>query len=71
VHSSFLGSAVNVAPYGFATSKTPEGKALALAIQAALKTLVANGTYGAILAKWGVSSGALTPAQMVLNGAIS
>ena len=66
-----LGSAVNVAPYGFATSKTPEGKALALAIQAALKTLVANGTYAAILAKWGVSSGALTPAQMVLNGAKS
>ena len=66
-----LGSAVNVAPYGFATQKNPEGKALALAIQAALKTLSANGTYGAILAKWGVSAGALTPAQMVLNGALS
>jgi polar amino acid transport system substrate-binding protein len=66
-----LGSAVNVAPYGIATQKNATGKALALAIQAALKTLVANGTYGAILTHWGVSAGALTPAQIILNGALS
>ncbi len=52
-----VGSAVNVAPYGIATPKTSAGKGLAVAIQAALKTLVADGTYKAILTKWGVASG--------------
>jgi polar amino acid transport system substrate-binding protein len=66
-----LGSAVNVAPYGIATPKTPTGQGLAKAIQAALKTLVANGTYGAILKKWGVSGGALPVGKIVLNGATS
>ena len=72
-HGTFkvVGSAVNVAPYGIATAKTPSGKALAKAIQAALKVMIANGTYGAILSKWGVSSGALAPSKIVLNGAIS
>ena len=66
-----LGSAVNVAPYGIATPKTASGQGLAKAIQAALKTLVANGTYGAILSKWGVSAGALPAGKIVLNGATS
>ncbi|HEV3187663.1 MAG TPA: ABC transporter substrate-binding protein [Acidimicrobiales bacterium] len=66
-----LGSAVNVAPYGIATSKTTAGDGLAMAIQAALKTLIANGTYNAILTKWGVASGGLASAKIVLNGAIS
>jgi polar amino acid transport system substrate-binding protein len=66
-----LGSAVNVAPYGIATPKTTSGLGLAKAIQAALKTLVANGTYSAILAKWGVSAGALPVSKIVLNGATS
>jgi polar amino acid transport system substrate-binding protein len=66
-----LGSAVNVAPYGIATSKTTAGDGLAMAIQAALKTLIANGTYKAILTKWGVASGGLAAAKIVLNGAIS
>lgn len=66
-----LGSAVNVAPYGIATAKSTAGEGLAMAIKAALKTLVANGTYKAILTKWGVASGALSTNKIVLNGATS
>jgi polar amino acid transport system substrate-binding protein len=66
-----LGSAVNVAPYGIATPKTTAGDGLAMAIQASIKTLIANGTYHAILAKWGVTSGALALNKIVLNGATS
>jgi hypothetical protein len=33
--------------------------------------LIANGTYAAILSKWGVSSGAIPASKVVLNGAIS
>jgi polar amino acid transport system substrate-binding protein len=72
-HGAFksVGSAVEVAPYGIATPKTPAGKSLAKAIQAAMKTLIANGTYAAILSHWGVSAGALPASKVVLNGAIS
>ena len=66
-----VGSAVNVAPYGIATSKSANGTKLALAIAAAIKVLIKNGTYGAILAKYGVSSGAVTANEVVLNGATS
>ncbi len=66
-----VGNAIEVAPYGMATNKTTAGKGLAKAIQAAVKTLIANGTYHAILAKWGVTGGALTSGKIVLNGAIS
>lgn len=66
-----VGSAINVAPYGIATQKNPHGLALAKAIQAALKVLIANGTYHAILAKWGVTAGAVPVSKIVLNGAIS
>jgi polar amino acid transport system substrate-binding protein len=66
-----VGNAIEVAPYGLATPKTSSGAGLAKAIQAALKTLIANGTYHAILAKWGVTGGALTSSKIVLNGAIS
>lgn len=65
-----VGSAVNVAPYGIATAKTATGLQLAKAIQAALKVMIANGTYGAILKKYGVSAGGFTASQIVLNGAI-
>jgi polar amino acid transport system substrate-binding protein len=72
-HGAFksVGSAVEVAPYGIATPKTSSGKGLAKAIQAAVKTLIANGTYGAILKHWAVTAGALTSSQIVLNGALS
>ncbi|MGB8195650.1 MAG: ABC transporter substrate-binding protein [Acidimicrobiales bacterium] len=66
-----VGSAIEVAPYGIATPKTPSGKKLAIAIQAAIKTLIANGTYGAILKQYGVTAGGLSSSQIVLNGAIS
>jgi len=65
------GKPVNVFPYGIATPKTPNGLKLAKALQAATKTLVANGTYGAILKHWGVTSGAVPASRMVLNGAKS
>lgn len=72
-HGSFklVGKAVNVAPYGIATANTPNGKAMALALQAALKVLVANGTYHKILTTWGVQAGAIPVSKMVLNGATS
>ena len=72
-HGAFksIGHAVNVAPYGIATPKTPAGHALARAIEAALKVLVANGTYHAILVKYGVQAGAIPVSKMVLNGATS
>jgi polar amino acid transport system substrate-binding protein len=66
-----VGKAIEVAPYGMATPKSASGKALATAIQAAVKTLIANGTYGAILKKWGVTAGALPTSKIVLNGALS
>ncbi|HVB71068.1 MAG TPA: ABC transporter substrate-binding protein [Acidimicrobiales bacterium] len=66
-----VGSAINVAPYGIATQKNARGLGLAKAIQAALKVLIANGTYHAILAKWGVTAGAVPASKVVLNGAIS
>lgn len=66
-----VGQAIEVAPYGIATPKTSNGKKLAEAMQAAIKTLIANGTYGAILKKWGVTAGALSSSKIVLNGAIS
>ncbi|MFI5036145.1 MAG: ABC transporter substrate-binding protein [Acidimicrobiales bacterium] len=66
-----VGSAVNVAPYGVATQKNATGLALAKAIAAAFKVLIANGTYHAILGKWGVTGGGFTAGQIKLNGAIS
>ena len=66
-----VGSAVNVAPYGIATPKTTAGSGLAKAIEAAVKTLIANGTYAAILNKWGVSAGALPLSKITVNGATS
>jgi len=66
-----VGNAIEVAPYGIGTPKTAAGKGLAMAIKAAVKTLIGNGTYGAILAKWGVSSGALPTSKIVLDGATS
>jgi polar amino acid transport system substrate-binding protein len=66
-----VGKALNVAPYGIATAKTPAGLQLAKAIQAALKVLIANGTYGSILKAYGVQAGGLAASKIVLNGATS
>ena len=60
------GSAYGTAPYGIAI---PKGSGLAKPTLAAVKKLIASGTYGKILSKWGLQSGAIkTP---VLNGAKS
>jgi polar amino acid transport system substrate-binding protein len=59
------GKAYNTAPYGIAI---PKGSGLAVPIQAALKKLIANGTYKAILTKWGIQAGGIT--QPRINGAI-
>jgi polar amino acid transport system substrate-binding protein len=65
------GKPISVLPYGIATAKTPNGLQLAKAIQAGIRTMQMNGTYNAILKKWGVTSGEIPAAQMVLNGAKS
>jgi len=61
-----VGTSFDVAPYGLAI---PKDSGLADPILAALKSLMADGTYTAILKKWGVESGAIT--NPAINGAIS
>ncbi|MEN9751453.1 MAG: hypothetical protein RLZZ600_500 [Actinomycetota bacterium] len=58
------GVTYDTAPYGFVLSKTA---GLQKAIQAALQALAADGTYKAILTKWGVDAGAVT--SFPINGA--
>jgi polar amino acid transport system substrate-binding protein len=60
------GTPYNTAPYGIAI---PKGNGMAKPILDALKELMSNGTYNAILTKWGVQEGAIT--NPVINGAIS
>lgn len=61
------GSAFDSAPYGIVVAK---GSSLAPAIQSALAVLIANGTYGAIMKKWGTEAGAVTTSGVIINGAI-
>ncbi|MBJ7353587.1 MAG: ABC transporter substrate-binding protein [Thermoleophilaceae bacterium] len=49
------------APYGIAINKKTE---LTPAIQAAVQELIDNGTYAAILKKWGLESGAITESKI-------
>jgi polar amino acid transport system substrate-binding protein len=60
------GKPYNTAPYGIAI---PKNSGLAKPILAALRKLMANGTYMAILKKWGVQAGAIT--NPTINGATS
>lgn len=60
------GESYDDAPYGIAV---PKGSGLAEPIVEALKALMADGQYEAILKKWGVESGAIT--DPVVNGATS
>jgi polar amino acid transport system substrate-binding protein len=60
------GKPYNTAPYGIAIAK---GSGLAKQVLTAMKTLIRNGTYKAILTKWGVRAGAI--ANPKINGAIS
>jgi polar amino acid transport system substrate-binding protein len=60
------GDSYGTAPYGIALDK---GSQLVEPLLAALKVLMADGRYKAILAKWGVSPGAITDPE--INGATS
>jgi polar amino acid transport system substrate-binding protein len=60
------GTAFEVAPYGIAMAKN---NGLAPAVLAAIKGLMADGTYTKILTTWGVQDGAIT--NPVINGATS
>jgi polar amino acid transport system substrate-binding protein len=62
-----VGQSFANAPYGLAMPKN----GLAKAVQAALLDLMKNGTYKSILSKWGLTSGAITSAQVKINGATS
>lgn len=53
-------------PWGIAS---PKGSGLAKPLQAALKKLMADGTYDRVLKKWEVTSGAIK--DPVINGAVS
>lgn len=59
------GKSFDVAPYGIAVAKNSNG--LVDAVQAALQSMVDDGTYKKILDQWGVASGALT--KITINAA--
>ena len=60
------GQPYGTAPYGIAI---PKNNGMAKPVLAALKSLMADGTYKKILDKWGVQAGAIT--NPVINGATS
>ncbi len=60
-----VGPALGVKPYGIAVAKD---SGLAEPLNAAINALIKQGTYGAILQKWGLSSDAIK--ESVVNGAI-
>jgi polar amino acid transport system substrate-binding protein len=60
------GQPYGTAPYGIAM---PKNNGMAKPVQAALKALIANGTYKQILDKWGIQAGAIS--NPVINGATS
>jgi polar amino acid transport system substrate-binding protein len=62
-----VGDVYDSAPYGIAIPKT--AGTTKDAVLGAVKALVSDGTYKAVLDKWGVSSGAIT--DPVINGASS
>ena len=63
-----VGPTIAAAPYGLAI---PKKSGLAPAVLAALKVLIKNGSYTKIVTKWGVQAGAISPAQVKINGATS
>jgi polar amino acid transport system substrate-binding protein len=62
-----VGENYDTAPYGIAMAKT--SGTLKDAVLGAVKALIADGTYKAILDRWKVSDGAIT--DPVINGAVS
>jgi polar amino acid transport system substrate-binding protein len=63
-----VGPSIENAPYGLAV---PKNSGLAQPMLAALKVLIANGKYKAILTHWGIQAGAIPVAQVKVNGATS
>jgi polar amino acid transport system substrate-binding protein len=63
-----VGASIANAPYGLAV---PKKSGLAQPMLAALKVLMSNGKYKAILTHWGIESGAIPAAQVKINGATS
>jgi polar amino acid transport system substrate-binding protein len=61
------GDIYGAAPYGLVVAKTNTG--LQQALQKAIQTMMDDGSYKAVLAKWGVDAGAITKAT--INGATS
>jgi polar amino acid transport system substrate-binding protein len=61
-----VGQPYGTAPYGLAL---PKGNGMAKPVLAAVKALMANGTYLKILTKWGIQAGAIT--NPTINGATS
>jgi polar amino acid transport system substrate-binding protein len=61
------GTPYGTAPYGIAIPKA--AGAMDDAVLAAVKNLIANGTYIKIMTKWGIQAGAIT--NPVINGAIN
>ena len=59
-----IGKTYEDAPYGFAI---PKKSGMTAPIQAALKQLIADGTYTKIITKWGLQSGAISSPS--INGA--
>jgi len=56
------GKQFDVVPYGIAVAKNDAS--LATAVQSALQSLIADGTYDRLLAKWGLGQGALRSTPM-------
>ncbi|GAA5010128.1 ABC transporter substrate-binding protein [Kitasatospora paranensis] len=56
-----VGDTYDSAPYGIVVAK---GSDLGKAVQGAVQSLIADGTYKSILDKWGVSAGAVTQSQI-------
>src|SRR6185503_4032905 len=56
---ALVGSIYDSAPYGYVLPKD-QADTMAVAVQGALKALIADGTYKTILSKWGVDAGAIT-----------
>ena len=63
-----VGPSIENAPYGLAV---PKNSGLAQPMLAALKIVMKNGQYMAILTKWGIQAGAIPPAQVKINGGTS
>jgi polar amino acid transport system substrate-binding protein len=63
-----VGDPVNVTPSAIAL---PKGNGMAPAVQAAVKNLIADGTYAQIFKKWTMESNMIPASEVKINAAIS